>query len=557
MDPVNSTVSANNISSEEVGKILQRYYNPSIQNEFGYERILSDLRSLIVRKQSELLNWVETKIELKTPVSKLLVALAIFYPYETLEKTNGVLREILIQIKNFYFYMIKMLNYFYRLIRFRKIQNFEPATVRILQHVTISPNPLFRAIDWYLCSTKVKDDDKPDILQITENIESNKNLAEDSITLKIEKPDKSENEIIYKGQKITWKKEKFTETIYEFSKENKRDNFLIELCSQTMSKEGLQNFCKYVCTKYAEHLADVTWKQILYKNNDKRWVKDKMPPNKRELKTIVLKDGLEETIYNKFLEFVQSEEKFTKKGIPYTMKMLFYGKPGTGKTTMIKFISQVFQLHIYYLNLNEVNTDKDFISLINSVEFSDGLLVIEDIDQMGDIALDEQYQKNDNSIENKNDDTNFDDNGKKLCVSTIFNVLDGIKTPHGMKIILTANKPKKLNQTMFRDGRIDNKIRFHYASKVEVCKMFNNFYEDDISKKFTNNDFNFVNKIAPSTVEKYMRSNINDYLKAYNQLKDFCENKNENDFDSDSDDDEKNVDYDENDENKSVGYAID
>ena len=80
--------------------------------------------------------------------------------------------------------------------------------------------------------------------------------------------------------------------------------------------------------------------------------------------------------------FLNSEEWYQHRDIPYTRGYLFYGHPGTGKTSMIKGLSLFSKRHIHYLMLNEVETDTQLVELIKSINYKETILVIEDIDAM-------------------------------------------------------------------------------------------------------------------------------------------------------------------------------
>lgn len=52
----------------------------------------------------------------------------------------------------------------------------------------------------------------------------------------------------------------------------------------------------------------------------------------RPLESIILPDGVLDTIINDARDFIASEDWYVRAGIPYRRGYLFYGPPGTGKS---------------------------------------------------------------------------------------------------------------------------------------------------------------------------------------------------------------------------------
>ena len=56
--------------------------------------------------------------------------------------------------------------------------------------------------------------------------------------------------------------------------------------------------------------------------------------------------------------------QYTKRGNQHQLGILFYGKPGTGKTSLLKAISNEYKIDIYLVNLEQINTDAEFIKIM-------------------------------------------------------------------------------------------------------------------------------------------------------------------------------------------------
>lgn len=131
---------------------------------------------------------------------------------------------------------------------------------------------------------------------------------------------------------------------------------------------------------------------------------------------------------------------------------LFYGAPGTGKTTLALVIAGILKRGIAYLSLNVFTSDADFFEAYRTVP-DDAVLLIEDIDTFG-ITRDE------------------DKGGVSL--SALLNVLGGVLTRHGQITIVTTNRREKLDDALIRPGRLSVSEEFLLYDREEAeryCDM--------------------------------------------------------------------------------------
>jgi hypothetical protein len=115
--------------------------------------------------------------------------------------------------------------------------------------------------------------------------------------------------------------------------------------------------------------------------------------------------------------FVNNEDWYKKKGIPYTLGILIHGPPGSGKTSCIKAIANSTKRHIVNISLTENTTKTQLQNLFYNNELvinkSNGqerltipcdkrVYVIEDIDCLSDVVLDRKLKKEEPKITIKN-----------------------------------------------------------------------------------------------------------------------------------------------------------
>jgi hypothetical protein len=171
---------------------------------------------------------------------------------------------------------------------------------------------------------------------------------------------------------------------------------------------------------------------------------------------------------------------YEKLDIPERKVFLFYGRPGTGKTTFIRALASEFNLNIAVVKNSQELSDNDVDNMISELH-NNTLLLFEDID----------------SLFNGRNSVSFNNN---LSFSGLLNLLDGCNSYNKLLIFITTNKKECLDPAFLR--RIDRFIEFDFMRIDEIKLMFNKFFEN----KYIWEEFNNIirnKKITPNSLEKY------------------------------------------------------
>ena len=220
----------------------------------------------------------------------------------------------------------------------------------------------------------------------------------------------------------------------------------------------------------------------------------------KNFENTILSDSVKNELITDLKWFVNNENWFQKKGIPYKRGYLLYGPPGTGKTSIIKAIANTYSMSIFNIDLQTINTDLDLIKLVNDINYyvnnKNYILVCEDIDRI------DLFNKSYNSYNSK----------KTISIECILNILDGIIESYGRILILTANDISNLIniKALLRPGRIDKNILINYCDYDQIIKLIKNFYDiDDIDdNNFNLDNTNISNCLTPAELLKIMQNNI-------------------------------------------------
>ncbi|MGG1675645.1 ATP-binding protein [Neobacillus sp. NRS-1170] len=154
---------------------------------------------------------------------------------------------------------------------------------------------------------------------------------------------------------------------------------------------------------------------------------------------VFLEDSLKKEIYRSIDQFFsESGEFFKTYEIPYKRGILLYGKPGNGKTTLVKSIASSINAPVAYWQITEFTSSYTIKEVFTSVlKLTPMVLVIEDIDSM------------------------------PASVRSVFlNILDGATSKEGIFLIGTTNYPEKIDPALMnRSGRFDRAYEIKLPTK--------------------------------------------------------------------------------------------
>lgn len=136
---------------------------------------------------------------------------------------------------------------------------------------------------------------------------------------------------------------------------------------------------------------------------------------------------------------------FRSRRVPYTLGLVLYGPPGSGKSTLIRLITQKLGRLVYSLNTDD---DVKFMQSVNAVPASRSVWVLEDFDAL--------FNKRENISKNS-----------KLSFEVLLNALSGADSKDDRVVIITTNHPETLDPALAhiptdgsppapRPGRIDH-----------------------------------------------------------------------------------------------------
>ena len=236
---------------------------------------------------------------------------------------------------------------------------------------------------------------------------------------------------------------------------------------------------------------------------------------KRPLSSVYTNNNISEILKNDIQSFINSKKMYMDNNILYKRNYLLYGKPGTGKSSLIFALASEFNYKIKIIDLKSFKGIPDILQQISNEEKI--FYVFEDIDALSTTFMEREESKVSDNVNEKKESPRelVSDNHSGLNLSDILNVMDGLYTPEGAICFFTTNHIEKLDKAFLRDGRMDCKIEMNDLDNKIANQMIKDKlgYEGLFTKKTIN----------PATLQELIiqviwnKMNIEEFKKRINQ----------------------------------------
>lgn len=170
------------------------------------------------------------------------------------------------------------------------------------------------------------------------------------------------------------------------------------------------------------------------------------------------------TLVEELSRWLTSEDWYRQRGIPWRRGWLLHGKPGTGKTSLVRAIAQDLDLPICVFDLGTMSNREMMSNWREALNHAPCIVLIEDIDAI---------------FEGRKNVTGEEGGG--LSFDCLLNCLSGIETANGIFLVITTNRVDMLdealgaprsgaNGTMIstRPGRVDRALEL--TTMDEACR---------------------------------------------------------------------------------------
>lgn len=176
---------------------------------------------------------------------------------------------------------------------------------------------------------------------------------------------------------------------------------------------------------------------------------------------LILDDDIKKRIINGLTSWNNSEDWYAKHQLVHKIGVFLYGKPGTGKSTVVKAISTMFD-NAPILTINMGDIMQSISEILKMRKKYDGTIIvlIEDFDM---------FFKSRAEIENIELDIE-QKNTKAMNQNAIFQLLDGVYSTENTIYIATTNYKERIDEALIRYGRFDIQEELGYFSRADAEK---------------------------------------------------------------------------------------
>lgn len=193
---------------------------------------------------------------------------------------------------------------------------------------------------------------------------------------------------------------------------------------------------------------------------------------KRPLASVYTNNNISTMLKNDIQSFIDSKKMYMDNNILYKRNYLLYGKPGTGKSSLIFALASEFNYKIKIIDLKSVRRIPDILQQISNQEKI--FYVFEDIDALSTTLMEREDKPESDRISEKKESPRelvADSHSEGLDLSDILNVMDGLYTPEGAICFFTTNHIEKLDKAFLRDGRMDCKVEMNDLDNKTANQM--------------------------------------------------------------------------------------
>ena len=204
-------------------------------------------------------------------------------------------------------------------------------------------------------------------------------------------------------------------------------------------------------------------KTVVYAARGVEWTPLGDPRKKRPLASVVLDEGVKESVVADVKDFMSRQQWYVDRGIPYRRGYMLFGPPGSGKTSFIQALAGELDFSVAMINLSEMGMTDDKLAHLLTKLPKRSILLLED----ADAAFVNRRQRDSDGY-----------NGATVTFSGLLNALDGVAAGEERIAFLTTNHVDRLDPALIRPGRVDMMLRLGEATRYQASQMWDRFYGD-------------------------------------------------------------------------------
>lgn len=189
--------------------------------------------------------------------------------------------------------------------------------------------------------------------------------------------------------------------------------------------------------------------------------------------TIFLNDKIKEEIDRNVIFFRDNKQWYIDNNQPYKLTIVFHGEPGTGKTSLVRYISDLLNSDIYSLNLGVVSSQRFEVAMRASRQGMIRVISIEDFEHYAKTRVyKDEKEKEQEERYTRRDGT--------MSLDVLLNTLQGVHPLEDVVTVLTTNHIEMVDPAVIRKGRTDILLEVGALTGKQVSA----YYEHSYGRRF-------------------------------------------------------------------------
>ena len=179
----------------------------------------------------------------------------------------------------------------------------------------------------------------------------------------------------------------------------------------------------------------------------------------KSINDVVLDVDVRSSIFSSIDTWKDDNKLLKSKKINTSLTHLYYGPPGSGKSSITASIAHHYGMNVYYLDLSSLLDIESLKDAFDQVQLN-SIILIEDID----LVYKGRERINKSGVK-------FD---------AFINFLSGVLAKNDVMIIITTNHIEHLDPALIRAGRVDLKCEFKRPDSEMIIEFIRKFYEIEL-----------------------------------------------------------------------------